>query len=212
MAHEDKHIPITAVNRLSQYYRVLLSRPPDGYISSAELAGLAGFNSAIVRRDLGYFGKFGVPGRGYRISGLRERIFRILGFDREWRIALIGLGNLGRALLRYKGLSERGFSVVSVFDNDPGKIGKRALGIEIRDTRLLKREAEIMRLNMAVITVPAASAEDVLGMVLDSGIGAILNFAPVKMSSPGGARIVNIDIGMELEKLSFLALHGKKGG
>lgn len=207
MGIEKKHIPATTVYRLSQYYRALLEHSPGGYISSGELAGLSGLNSAIVRRDLSYFGRFGVPGRGYRVAELKDKILKILGIDRQWRMALIGAGNLGRALLRYGGFRDRGFNFVAVFDSDPGKTGKKAGGMEIKSPSRLKAEAKKLGINMAVITVPSGSAEDVVRRVVDSGIEAILNFAPAKTDVPADVSIVDIDIGIELERLSFLALH-----
>ena len=209
MGVEKNHIPVTAIYRLSQYYRALLGYSAEGYISSDELAALSGLNSAIVRRDLSYFGKFGVPGMGYRVAELRDRIFRILGIDKQWRIALIGLGNLGKALMRYRGFKDRGYNIISVFDAAPGKIGKTAGGMEIKSMARFKADVERHGINMAIVTVPAGSAEDVLKRVVDSGIEAILNFAPAKVKLPSHVSIVNIDIGIELEKLSFLALHKK---
>ncbi len=209
MPGEEKHIPIPTVQRLSHYYRALLEYGAEGYISSGDLAGLSGLNSAIVRRDLSYFGKFGVPGRGYSVPELREKIFKILGIDKKWRIAIVGLGNLGTALMKYRGFDERGFTVVSVFDNNPKKIGKTISGICVKDIAELKGDVAGRGINMAVVTVPAAAAREVLDSVIASGIESILNFAPVRIEVPDGVFIVNIDIGIELEKLSFLTLRAK---
>ncbi len=210
MPSEEIHgIPITTVYRLSQYYRALADCGGKGFISSRELAGLTGFNDALLRKDLSYFGRFGVPGRGYRISELRGKIFDILGINREWKIALIGLGNLGRALIKYRGFEKKGFRVVSVLDKDPGKIGRIVYGMKVKDIKSLKRQVGKNGVNMAVITVPAPSAEEVIVRVINSGVRAILNFAPVKVKVPGDVCLVNIDIGLELEKLSFLAVHKK---
>lgn len=207
MGVERKHIPVTAVYRLSRYYRALLEHGAEGYISSGELAGLSGLNSAIVRRDLSYFGKFGVPGRGYSVAELKDKILSILGIDKQWSIALIGVGNLGRALLRYRGFRDRGFNIAAVFDSDPGKIGKKAGGMEIKPPSRLKAEVKKLGINMAVVTVPSGSAGDVVKTVVASGIKAVLNFAPAKADVPPDVSVVDIDIGIELERLSFLALH-----
>ncbi len=204
-----RHIPITTVHRLSQYYRVLARQGMKGCISSGELAAATGLNSAIVRRDLSYFGKFGVPGRGYSVPELKARIFDILGIGRQWRIALIGLGNLGSALIRYKGFERKGYKIVSVFDIDPAKIGRARRGIEVKNISDLKSEVSNRGINMAIVTVPAGSGKEVLDRVVGAGIKAVLNFAPVKVSTPDNVCVVNIDIGIEIEKLTFLALQEK---
>ncbi len=209
MAVEDRNIPLRTVYRLSQYYRALLSHGVEGYISSDKLAELSGLNSAIVRRDLSYFGKFGVPGIGYPVSELRDKLLRILGIDKQWKLAIVGMGNLGSALTGYRGFEEKGFNVVAVFDNDPAKIGKSICSMVVQDIGCLTEEVKKKGINMAVITVPSFSAEDVLKKVEESGIEAILNFAPVKIDAPSDVSIVNIDIGIELERLSFLALRKK---
>jgi redox-sensing transcriptional repressor len=201
----ERHIPVTAISRLSQYYRTLLEQEAEGYISSGELAKLSGLNSAIVRRDLSYFGRFGVPGRGYSVAELKNKLFCILGIDRQWRIALVGLGNLGRALLRYKGFRDRGFNIVSVFDRDPGKIGKKASGMEIKSPERMKEAVKEHGINMAIVAVPSDSAAEALNRIVEAGICAVLNFAPSKVEASEKVTIVNIDIGIELEKLSFLS-------
>ena len=137
---------------------------------------------------------------------LREKISGILGIDREWKVALIGLGNLGSALLRYKAFGKQGFQIVAVFDSDPGKIGKTRSGIEIQDISQLDKEVKKARIEMAIIAVPADAAQEIIGTVVGSGIKAILNFAPTKVKVPGSVSLVNIDFTVELERLSCLVI------
>ncbi len=206
MERKKANIPVTTVYRLSYYCRALLECGTSGFISSQDLAKLTGFSGALVRRDLSYFGRFGIPGRGYPVSELREKISRILGIDRKWKVALIGLGNLGSALLRYKAFEKQGFTIVAIFDSDPAKIKKSRSGIEIQDINQLQAEFEKGRGEMAIITVPADAAEEVIGRVVSSGIKAILNFAPIKVKVPDSVSLVNIDFSVELERLSCVAI------
>ena len=205
MEARKANIPVTTVYRLSYYCRALLECGTSGFISSQDLAKLTGFSDALVRRDLSYFGRFGIPGRGYPVSELREKISRILGIDRKWKVALIGLGNLGSALLRYKAFEKQGFQIVAVFDSDPGKIGKSRSGVEIWDISQLEKEVRKRQIEMAIIAVPADAAQEVIGRVVGSGIKAILNFAPMKVKVTGSVSLVNIDFTVELERLSCLA-------
>ena len=198
-------ISITTIYRLSYYSRALIESGDLAFISSRELARLTGFGDALVRRDLSYFGRFGVPGKGYPVAKLKERISEILGINRKWNIALIGLGNLGSALFRYKGFERQGFEIVAVFDSDPGKIGKSRAGIEMRGIDWLEREVRKKKIEMAIIAVPVEAAQEVVDTAVGAGIKAILNFAPVKVRVPGGVNLVNIDFSIELERLSCLA-------
>ncbi len=206
MERRKADIPLTTVYRLSYYYRALQECGTTSFISSRDLARLTGFGDALVRRDLSYFGKFGIPGRGYPVLELREKISGILGIDRKWKVALIGLGNLGSALLRYKAFEKQGFEIVAIFDNDPAKIKKSRSGIEIQDINQLQAEFERGRVKMAIITVPGDAAEEVIGRVVSSGMKAILNFAPIKVKVPDSVSVVNIDFSVELERLSCMAI------
>ena len=205
MERKKADIPITTIYRLSYYYRGLLELGTSSFISSQDLAKLTGFSDALVRRDLSYFGRFGIPGKGYLVSELREKISWILGINRKWKVALIGLGNLGSALLRYKGFVKQGFEIVAVFDADPGKIGKSRIGLKIQDINQLEKEAKKAQIEMAIIAVPADAAQEAIDKVVGSGIKSILNFAPIKVKVPGFVSLVNIDFTIELERLSCLA-------
>ena len=190
--------------RLSSYYRCLSESGLSDFIRSEEIAKLTGFSAAQVRRDLTYFGHFGVPGKGYSVEELKEKISKILGTDIQWKVALIGLGNLGSALLVYNGFKEQGFEIVAVFDNDRKKIGDTKQGIKVHDITRLKQIVEKRKIKMAVITTPVAAVQEVVNRVIDSKIKAIINFAPVQPRIPDNVELLNIDMSIELQRLSYL--------
>jgi redox-sensing transcriptional repressor len=198
-------IPEMTIRRLSVYTRCLLLLEEDGVqsISSQELAERFNLNSAQVRKDLAYFGEFGVRGIGYYVSGLKAELQRILGLDREWPVALVGLGNLGAALFHYKGFSRQGFRVAVVFDDDPAKIGREIDGVPIVSTRDVAREVKERSLLIAVLAVPADAAQTVTDLLVAAGIKAILNFAPARLKVSKDVRLKNVDLSIELETLSF---------
>src|SRR5216117_2912997 len=173
-------IPEMTIRRLSVYTRCLLQLEEDGVktVSSQELADRFNLNSAQVRKDLAYFGEFGVRGIGYYVSGLKAELQKILGLDREWAVVLVGFGNLGSALFHYKGFTRQGFRISAVFDDDPGKAGKSVDGVSILPLRDLPRETKARNLQLAIVAVPAESAQSVIEKLAVSGIKAILNFAP----------------------------------
>ena len=200
------------IHRLSVYTRCLLQLEEDGVktISSRELAERFNLNSAQVRKDLAYFGEFGVRGIGYYVSGLRSELQRILGLDREWPVALVGLGNLGSALFHYKGFSRQGFRIAVVFDDDPAKIGREIGGVPIVSTRDLAREVKTRAIQIAVLAVPADAAQTVTDELVAAGIKAVLNFAPARLRVPKDARLKNVDLSIELETLSFYLAQGTR--
>jgi redox-sensing transcriptional repressor len=200
------------VRRLSVYTRCLLQLEEDGVktISSQELADRFNLNSAQVRKDLAYFGEFGVRGIGYYVSGLKAELQKILGLDREWQVALIGFGNLGSALFHYKGFARQGFRISAVFDDDPAKWNKPVDGVSILPLSDLPREAKARNLQLAIVAVPAESAQAVIEALAASGIKAILNFAPGRIKVAKDARLKNVDLSIELEALSFYLAQGSR--
>src|SRR6266545_4193013 len=188
-------IPEMTVRRLSVYTRCLLQLEEDGVktVSSQELAERFNLNSAQVRKDLAYFGEFGVRGIGYYVAGLKAELQKILGLDREWAVALVGFGNLGSALLHYKGFARQGFRIAAIFDDDPAKIG---------------REVEARGIQIAIVAVPPEAAQAVTDQLVDAGIKAILNFAPSRLRTPRDARLKHVDLSIELETLSFYLAKG----
>jgi redox-sensing transcriptional repressor len=205
-------IPEMTVRRLSVYTRCLQQLEEDGVktISSQELAERFSLNSAQVRKDLAYFGEFGVRGIGYYVSGLKAELQRILGLDREWQVALVGFGNLGSALFHYKGFTRQGFRIAAVFDDDPAKFGRSADGVPILPLRDLPREAKSRNLQLAIVAVPAESAQHVTETLVAAGIKAILNFAPGRIRAPKDVRFKGVDLSIELETLSFYLAQGAR--
>jgi len=207
-------IPSLSIPRISLYYRALLSTKNASVISSQELSSLTGCSAAQIRKDLAYFGQFGTRGRGYIIEELKEQLRKILGIDRDWAVALVGVGYLGSALLAYKGFKGQGFNIKYAFDNDKRKIDKVRQGIKIRDIKDLKKIVSANKLSMAVVAVPHESAQDVIDNLVSSGIKAILNFAPIRPRASRGPKdveILNIDLSMELERLTYFLAEKSRG-
>ena len=198
-------IPEMTIRRLSVYTRCLLQLEEDGVktISSQELAERFNLNSAQVRKDLAYFGEFGVRGIGYYVSGLKAELLKILGLDREWQVALVGFGNLGSALFHYRGFAKQGFRISAIFDDDPQKIGQVIEGVAIQPMKELPREAKAKNLHIGIIAVPAEAAQAVAEKLVASGVKAVLNFAPTRIKVGRDVRLKNVDLSIELETLSF---------
>ena len=196
-------IPSSSISRISLYYRALLSLNDTGVISSQELASLTECNAAQIRKDLAYFGQFGRPGSGYSIQVLKRELKKILGIDRNWDVVLVGVGNLGSALLAYKGFKSQGFNIKYVFDNDKRKIGKMKQGVKIQDIKRLELTIRSNNIDIAVVAVPPESAQEVVDKLTSAGIKAILNFAPLVLKVPGDVELLDIDLSMELERLTY---------
>ncbi len=198
-------IPEMTIRRLSIYLRCLAQLDEDGVktVSSQELAERFHLNSAQVRKDLAYFGEFGIRGIGYYVSNLRAELSRLLGLNREWRVALVGFGNLGSALFHYRGFARQGFRVAAIVDDDPTKSGRRVDGLEILPLAELPRLVKQHGIQIGVIAVPAAAAQAVADRLVAAGVRAILNFAPARLTVPKDVRLQNVDLSIELENLSF---------
>ncbi len=205
-------IPEMTIRRLSVYTRCLLQLEEDGVktVSSTELAERFSLNSAQVRKDLAYFGEFGVRGIGYYVSGLKAELQRILGLDREWAVALVGFGNLGSALFHYKGFGRQGFRIAVVIDDDPAKIGREIDSVPIVSSRDIAREIKARGIQIAIVAVPPEAAQTVTEQLVAAGIKAVLNFAPTRLRVTRDVRLKNVDLSIELETLSFyLAKSGR---
>jgi redox-sensing transcriptional repressor len=198
-------VPKAVVSRLSLYLRELQHLVRDGHerTSSNQLGSLLGFSDAQVRKDLAYFGHFGHPGIGYRCDDLIKAIRKILGTDRDWPVAMIGTGNLGRALLGYKGFSHQGFRIVAAFDIDPQRVGGTIEGVRVFHLDQLAELSAQHKIRLGMIAVPAAAAQSVADRLVAAGIEGIVNFAPVTISLPDNVRQVGVDLAIELEQLSF---------
>jgi redox-sensing transcriptional repressor len=198
-------IPEMTIRRLSVYTRCLIQLEEDGVttVSSQELAERFNLNSAQVRKDLAYFGEFGVRGIGYYVSGLKAELQKILGLDREWPVVLAGFGNLGSALFHYKGFGRQGFRIAAIVDDDAAKVGREIDGVPIIASRDMAREVEACGIQIAIVAVPAESAQTVTDQLVAAGIRAVLNFAPARLKVPREVRFKNVDLSIELETLSF---------
>lgn len=200
-----KRISESTIHRLSMYYRALSLLQKENYetVSSKELAKREKLTPAQVRKDLSFFGSFGTRGLGYPVAELKAQIAGILGLDRAWRVALVGVGNIGSALVSYKEFSKQGFQIVKLFDNDQRKIGSNHKGITVSDIRNLETELRDAKIEMVVLAVPATVAQYIVDDVIKGGIKAILNFAPVNLRVPDDVYLRNENMSMELEFLSF---------
>ena len=201
----SRDVPAVVVSRLSLYLRELqhLVREGRATVSSSQLGKLLGVTDAQVRKDLAYFGHFGQPGIGYRCEELIGEIRRILGTDRQWIVTMVGVGNMGRALLRYKGFAAQGFRIVAAFDLDPQIVGSRIEGIPVYAPRQLAETVRQHGIQLGMITVPAAEAQHVAEQLVAAGIAGIVNFAPVALSLPQRIPLVGVDLTTELEQLAF---------
>src|SRR5690554_5409100 len=177
-------IPDATIGRLSLYSRYLSEADEKGIttVSSQNIAQATGVTPAQVRKDLAYFGEFGTRGVGYNSRELYNYIMKILGLDKRWSIAIIGAGNLGRALSQYKGFQQRGFDVICIFDNDPKKIGKKLANIDIYSLDMLEEKVKELDIDLGIIAVPALAAQDVADKLVNVGIRGIINFAPVNIT------------------------------
>lgn len=206
-----KAAPKAVIGRVSLYLRQLESFQRQGMITvpSSQLGGALGINDAQVRKDLAFFGQFGFPGRGYPIDELIGALRRILGIDRDWPSALFGLGNLGRALLRYRGFRSRGFRIVALFDTDPKKIGYQVDNMRVRAPEDLAAAVQELQISLAILCVPAESAQQVANQVVAAGVTGLLNFAPTALFVPEGVSLVAVDLSVQLEHLAYKVLHAR---
>lgn len=192
-------------NRLSVYLRCLNEIDAEGKksVSSDTLAKRFHLNSAQIRKDLAYFGEFGVRGVGYHVEELRAHLRKILGLDKEHRVAIIGAGRLGTALTDYYGFSQTNFTVVALFDADKDKIGEKVHDVEIFDIKDFPETIEKYKIDVAVIAVPAKFAQSVLELITKAGIKAVMNFAPTLLKVSGEIKLNNVDLTTSLESLSY---------
>ena len=172
-------------------------------VSSFKIAEMTGINSAQIRKDLAYFGEFGKRGLGYPVTDLSRELKKILGLDKKWSVIIVGAGNLGKALVKYKGFQKKGFIIKGIFDNNPSKIGKRLDHIFIYDIKEVQKFIRTKNISIGMIVVPADSAQEVADKMVIGGIKAILNFAPVHIVLPPEIKIHNVDLSIEFEGLTY---------
>ncbi len=198
-------IPEATIARLPVYHRSLLQLQTEGRptVSSEQLADLAGVNAAKVRKDLSYFGSYGTRGVGYDVEQLLVEIRRELGLNHDWPCVIVGAGNLGSALAKFAGFSERGFSVVAIVDTDPEKVGQRLGDIVVHHEDELASLVEEHSVVIGIITTPPAAAQDAAETLNQAGVNSILNFAPTVLDVPSHVLVRDVDVAVELQILAF---------
>lgn len=205
MSKETK-IPSPTIERLALYSRPLEDFLQKGTLvtSSENLARLCGVNPAQVRKDLAYFGEFGVRGVGYDVRDLLREIKKILASDREWTLCIVGMGNLGSALVENENFWKRGYRFVAAFDADPNKIGKTLpCGLTIETAAKIREVVQERKIEIGVITTPPFEAQRVANLLMDAGVKAILNFAPIQVRVPECCAVENVDFAVRLEDLAY---------
>ncbi|MFP6864649.1 MAG: redox-sensing transcriptional repressor Rex [Roseibacillus sp.] len=210
---ERVEIPKKAIYRLSIYQRCLSKLCENGKqtVSSSALAAAAGVKPAQLRKDLAYFGQFGTRGLGYAVEELRDGIREVLGREQLQPVVLVGVGNLGRALLRYRGFEKEGFEVLAAFDAVPEAVVKRGITVPIHDLDDIATFIGESEVKLAILCVPAEAAQEVANEVVASGVQGILNFSPAVLLVPEAVTVNNVDLALELENLSYFVSRGGKG-
>jgi len=209
-----RRIPEATVARLPLYYRALLETAERQVttVSSDQLAGLAGFNAAKVRKDLSYLGSYGTRGVGYDVEFLLHEISRELGLTHDWPVVIVGAGNLGLALSNYHGFGARGFRVVALLDADPAKVGTRVGDLVVASVDDLDRVVQEEGVAIGIIATPATSGQQVADRLVAAGIRSVLNFAPVVIQVPDEVSLRKVDLATELQILSFYELRRRLPG
>ncbi len=200
-----RKIAESTVRRLSLYLRFLEEFEEQGMetVSSEALASRGGTTSAQVRKDLSFFGSFGKRGLGYSVGELVRKLREILGLGRTYRVAMIGAGKIGSALVQYRGFKQRGFDIVAIFDADSSKVGRNWNGLTVRDVKELEALLKHQQVDIAVIVTPADAAQAVADKVVALGVKAILNFAPIQLMVPDDVVVKTVNLALELETLSY---------
>ena len=198
-------IPDIIIGRLPVYLRALQQLADKGIqtTSSQELGEIVGISAAQIRKDISQFGEFGKQGTGYSIPFLIERLRAILKVNRVWEVVIIGMGDMGHALARYNGFSNRGFHVTMVFDNDPQKLGQKVGDFEILDTAGMAEKIKQNKIKVAMLTVPAAAAQEMADQLVKAGVKAILNYAPISLNVPDDVHVQYIDPVTHLQRMTY---------
>jgi redox-sensing transcriptional repressor len=204
-SNPPNNIPDIVIGRLPIYLRALTRLAQEGkeVTSSHELGQRLGISSAQIRKDLSHFGGFGKQGTGYQINYLEDKLRQVLKVNREWKVALVGAGDLGRAIAHYQGFAHRGFHISCVFDNDPAKIGTTVDNLEVKP---VDKVLEIIRednIQIAMIAVPAEHAQAVADLLIEAGVRALLNYAPINLNVPEGVYVQYIDPVVRLQRMTY---------
>jgi redox-sensing transcriptional repressor len=197
------------VGRLSLYLRQLEGILGQGTlkVSSRQLGQAIGITDVQVRKDITYLGNLGQAGIGYPTQDLIAAIRRVLCIDREWSVALVGVGNLARALLRYKGFLQRGFRIVALFDADPSKVGQRVEGLEVHPPEKMREVIAATKAELGLLAVPSDCAQAVADSLVNAGVRGLVNFAPIVLRLPAHVSLVAVDLTVQLEQLAFQVQH-----
>ncbi|MDO9131057.1 MAG: redox-sensing transcriptional repressor Rex [Anaerolineales bacterium] len=200
-----KNIPNIIVSRLPVYLRALNNMQTQGQqtTSSQELGEFVSVSAAQIRKDLSQFGEFGKQGTGYNIAFLIKKLGEILKVDRVWDVAVIGMGDMGRAIARYQGFTNRGFRVAMVFDSNPALIGQQVGGFVIQDAKTMVEAIREAGIKIAMLTVPAAAAQEVANQLIEAGVKAILNYAPISLSVLPGVMLQYLDPSIGLQRMTY---------
>jgi redox-sensing transcriptional repressor len=198
-------IPDVVIDRLPVYYRLLSRLQTEGVsvVSSQELGEALGVTPAQIRKDLSYFGRFGKQGRGYSVPRLAEELRQILGLDRRWRVVLVGVGRLGRAIASYRGFEPQGFDIVGTYDVNPEATSSGADGFEVRDVAQLEGDLAGAPVDIGIVAVPASDAQAVIDRLVRAGVTAILNYAPIAAQVPPSVEVRQIDPVLALQGMTY---------
>ncbi|MEZ4479613.1 MAG: redox-sensing transcriptional repressor Rex [Dehalococcoidia bacterium] len=204
-------IPEVVINRLPVYARALADLDSQGetVVSSHTLGEMLDVTPAQIRKDLSYFGRFGKQGRGYHVPSLLTRLREILGLNRHWRVALVGVGRLGQAIAEYNGFGPQGFHVVAVFDENPELFGKAIAGTTVRDSAELDGYLQATPVDIGIVAVPAVAAQEVVDRMVAGGVRAILNYAPTSPLVPARVTIRNVDPVLAMQSMTYYVKRGE---
>ena len=207
---EARVLPEATLARLTQYLRALNALEAQGLerTSSGVLAKEAGVNPSILRKDLSWLGSYGTRGVGYVVRELAEHISRTLGLNQDWKVAIVGAGNLGRALSGYAGFTSRGFNVTAILDVDPNLIGESVGDLRVESISDLATVVAREEINIAVLAVPGDAAQDLVDSLADLSVRSVLSFAPKPLKVPAGMNLRRVDLSTELQILAYLAVQG----
>jgi len=198
-------IPDIVIGRLPIYLRALqhMSQTGQQVTSSQELGDLLGISPPQIRKDLSQFGEFGKQGTGYHVEYLSEQLKSILNLDQVWDVAIVGAGDVGHALARYQGFLDRGFQVTMIFDKDPDIVGKLVGGFLVQDTSVLVKSIQEAGIKIAMLAVPASVAQEASDLLVEAGVRAILNYAPIQINAPSKVRVQYLDPATHLQQMSY---------
>jgi redox-sensing transcriptional repressor len=198
-------VPDIVIGRLPIYLRALnlLAEAGHEFTSSQELGQQLGIGSAQIRKDLSHFGEFGKQGTGYEINYLREQISKILHVDRDWSVVLVGFGDLGQAIAHYGGFATKGFYIEAIFDNDPTKINQKVNNKTVQNIKDLGNVIRELQIKMAIVAVPASAAQMVSDKLVEAGVRAILNYAPITLTVPDYVQVQYIDPVVHLQRMTY---------